>query len=338
MLSDECAATCGGLIAMIYQQNTLGGDVVAFDETDGDREVARWKPGDELTPDSIVLSSDGKTLHANASNRFQIWREALAPARSIFVGLDAATLEERWRLDLPGQIEHFASDPNKRVVYNAHYDRKLVSAVDTETRDVTLIQIANMGGHKVRVSADNSRVYVGSIIWASLDEIDVATQKWTRSLTFDDSVRPFALSKDGKRAYVQLNRMHGFHVVDLEAFKVVDTIQMPGLENGAYPGHEKQYPFTCDHGIEITPDEKYLISLATTGHFAAVFRYPDLTFVKKIETGKQPSYLTTSKDGKFCYISCRASNTLQIVDLETLETHRVLERVGAFPQRVCVDH
>ncbi|MEM9011370.1 MAG: hypothetical protein AAGE18_09090 [Pseudomonadota bacterium] len=323
---------------MIYQQNTLGGDVAAFDESDGDREVARWKPGEALHPDSIALSADGTQLFANAANRFETWRDALAPARSIFAALDAKTLTEDWRVTLPGQVEHFRADPAKRVVYNAHYDRKIVSAVDTETRDVTLIQIPNMGGHKVRVTADNTRVYVGSIIWGSLDEIDIATGKWTRGMTFDDNVRPFVLSRDGRRAYVQLSRMHGIHVVDLEAMKILDTVPMPGLADGAYPGHEPQYPFTCDHGIEITGDERYLIALATTGHFAAIFSYPDLTLVKKIETGKQPSYLTVSRDSRLCYVSCRASNTLQVIDLERLETDRVIERVGAFPQRVAVDH
>ncbi|MGJ3231066.1 MAG: YncE family protein [Oceanicaulis sp.] len=322
---------------MIYIQNTLGGDVAAFDETDGDREVARFSPGDELHPDSIVLSADGSTLHMNASNRFQLWNEPEALARSKFYGLDAKTLELKWSVDLPGQIEHFAASPDKRYVYNAHYDRKVVSEVDTQTRSVKLIKITDMGGHKVRCTADGKKVYVGSMIWASLDEIDRETGAFTRRMTFDDNVRPFALSKDGKRAYVQLNRMHGFHVVDLVDMKIVETVKGPGLK-GAYPGHEAHYPFTCDHGIEITPDEKFLITLATTGNFICVYNYPSLKLVTTIETDTQPSYLTVSKDSRWCYVSCRVSGTVHVYDLKSLKLNRTLKDVGVFPQRVCVDH
>ncbi|MEM6748107.1 MAG: hypothetical protein AAF608_11875 [Pseudomonadota bacterium] len=322
---------------MIYQQNTLGGDVVAYDDKDGDREVARWSPGQPLTPDSIVLSADHKTLFANAANRFELWNDPTAAPDSRFYALDSSTLEEQWNVPLLGQVEHFAASPDKRYVYNSHYDKKLVSKVDTETREVTNIIIPDYGGHKVRVTSDGTRAYVGSIVWASLVEIDTEKNTYTRQLTFDDNVRPFSVSKDGKFAYVQLNRFHGFHVVDLGAWKVVDTVEGPG-KDGAYPGHENRYPFTCDHGMEITPDEKYLITLATTGHFACFYSYPDLKLVKVIETGQQPSYLTVSKDSTKAYISCRISNTLMVIDLADLSVERTLEDVGIFPQRVCVDH
>ncbi|MEM9839322.1 MAG: hypothetical protein AAF830_09220 [Pseudomonadota bacterium] len=322
---------------MIYQQNTIGGDVASFDDAQGDKEIARWAPGQPIVPDSIALSADHKTLYANAANRFQLWSDPDAEPSSFFYALDAVTLEERWKVPLLGQVEHFAISPDKRYVYNAHYDKKLMSKVDTETREVTKIVLPDYGGHKVRVSSDGSRAYVGSIVWASLIEVDTETNKYTRQLTFDDNVRPFAVSKDGKRAYVQLNRFHGFHVVDLDAWKVVDTIEGPG-KDGQYPGHENRYPFTCDHGMEITPDEKYLITLATTGHFASVYSYPDLKLVKVIETGEQPSYLTVSKDSSKAYISCRGSHTLMVVNLTDLSVDRTIEGVGVFPQRVCVDH
>lgn len=322
---------------MIYQQCTISAEVLAIDDKDGDRIATRWAPGDALVPDSIVLSADGSTLHVNSSNRFQIWQSPTAPARSHFHALDAQTLEEKWRIDLPGQIEHFAASPDKRFVYNAHYDRKVVSKVDTQTREVTLITTPNMGGHKVRVSSDGSKVYVGSIIFASFDEIDATEDRWMRMVTFDDNVRPFALSPDDRTAYVQLNRYHGFKILDLASFEVTGEVLMPGLD-GAYPGHEQKYPFTCDHGIEITPDGRYLISLATTGHFLSIFSYPDLQLVTSIKTGLQPSYVTVSKDSSRAYVSCRASNSLMIIDLATMQVDRVIEGLGSFPQRVCVTH
>lgn len=323
---------------MIYQQNTIGADVRVYDEKRDYQAVGIISLGEGLVPDSVVLSADHETLYVNGTNRWEFWHDPTGEARSVFAAFDAHTLKEKWRMPLLGSVEHFAASPDKRYVYNAHNDRKLVSKVDVETRTVTPIQIANLGGHKVRVSADGTRVYVGSIIWGSMDEIDATSDEWTRHITFEDNVRPLAVAPDGERIFVQLSRMHGFHVVDVERWQVVDTIAMPGMADGSQPPCEDKYPFTIDHGMEITPDQKYLVSLCTTGAFAAVYSYPDLQFVQRIELGKQPSYLTISKDSKLAYISCRASCQLRVISLENFETVHIIERVGAFPQRVCVDH
>ncbi|MEM8985186.1 MAG: hypothetical protein AAGC95_00545 [Pseudomonadota bacterium] len=322
---------------MLYQQNTIGSDITVVDEKKNYEKVGVITLGDNLTPDSVVLSNDYATLYVNGTNRWEFWSNPTLDPRSVFAAFDAHTFEEKWRVPLLGSIEHFAASPDRRYVYNAHNDRKLVSKVDTQTQEVTPIQIANLGGHKVRVSADGSRVYVGSIIWGSLDEIDATNDRWTRHITFEDNVRPFALSKDGRKAYVQLSRMHGFHVVDIDEWRVERTVDLPPLPDDI-PHVENKYPFTIDHGVEITPDEKYIVLLATTGHYVAVYSYPDLKLVKTIDVGKQPSYLTISKDSKTCYVSCRVSCSLHVISLETLETVHVVERIGAFPQRICADH
>ncbi|MEM9255161.1 MAG: hypothetical protein AAGA91_06920 [Pseudomonadota bacterium] len=323
---------------MIYVQNTIGANVRVFDETDGYRLIGSIELGDELVPDSIVLSADKKSLFVNGTNRWQFWREPTGEAHSVFAAFDAHSLDEQWRLPLPGSVEHFAASPDKRYVYNAHNDRKLLSKVDVETRQVTPIQIANLGGHKVRVSADGTRVYVGSIIWGSLDEVDAVNDEWLRHFTFEDNVRPFVLSRDGQRAYIQLSRMHGFHVLNLNSWTLERTVDMPGMDDGSIPPCEDKYPFTIDHGVEITPDERYIIFLCTTGAFAAVYSYPDLVLIKKIPLGRQPSYLTISSDARLAYVSCRADCEVRVICLDTLETVHILERAGAFPQRICVDH
>ncbi|MEM9287948.1 MAG: hypothetical protein AAGA36_06400 [Pseudomonadota bacterium] len=324
---------------MIYQQNTIGGNITVFDETKGYEKVGEMAFGDNLICDSIVLSADTSTLYANATNRWEFWQQPLTEQRSAFAAFDAKTFDEKWRIALPGSIEHFAASPCKRYIYNAHYDRKLVTKVDVETQDVTPIQTANMGGHKVRVSADGERCYVGSIVWGSFDEIDTQKNVWKRHYTFEDNVRPFVLTSDGKTAYIQLSRLHGFHVFDLHAWTITRTVKMPGaLEGAGDPPCEDRYPFTIDHGAEITPDGHHLVMLATTGHYAAVYTLPDLELVKTIPLGKEPSYLTMAATKPLCYISCRASSALYVVDTTTWDVVHILEKVGAFPQRVCVDH
>ncbi|MEM1104749.1 MAG: hypothetical protein AAGH87_00045 [Pseudomonadota bacterium] len=324
---------------MIYQQCTLSSEIVALDEKDGFREIARRTLRNGMAPDSVALSADGRELYFNAHNRTEYWRQTWAAPRSAFYCCDAHTLKVKWVEPLAGQTEHFAISPDKRYVYCAHYDRMFVTRVDTQTRQTLPIQIASLGGHKVRVSKDGSRVYVGSIVWASLDEIDTASATFTRRLTFDQNVRPFALSKDGTRCYLQKSRFHGLHVIDLsgEEMRIVRTIELPELPDHPAPC-EDRYPFTIDHGIEITPDERFAVILVTTGNYVTVLSYPDLEIAGHIPVGSQPSYLIVSKDSRTAYVSCRASNELYVIDLEALAVRDVVTIDGSYPQRIVADH
>lgn len=198
---------------------------------------------------------------------------------------------QAWRVDLPGIIEHFAISRAENAIYNAHYDLPLVTRVDLDTRDVELIPIANQGGHKVRVSPDGEHVYVGSITWGSLDEIATRSKQSTRTLTFDDNVRPFAITPDGSTILVQLSRFHGFHVVDRESWRVTSTVDLPDDV-----GAEQRYPFTCDHGIEFSPDGAYLNVLATTAHRCYILDATNHSIVTTLPVGREPSYLTFPSD------------------------------------------
>ncbi|MEM6411054.1 MAG: hypothetical protein AAF683_05930 [Pseudomonadota bacterium] len=322
---------------MIYQQCTLSNEVIAIDEKDDFRELARFKLNNGMAPDSVALSADGGELYFNAHNRLEYWRDVNADQRSAFYCVDAHTLEEKWSIPLAGQCEHFAISPDKRFVYNAHYDRMFVSRVDTQTKEVERIQISSLGGHKVRVTKDGSKCYVGSIVWAALDEIDTDTGKFTRRMTFDDNVRPFAISPDGKKCYLQKNRFHGLHVIDLEAWEIERTVPLIDIPELPTPS-ETRYPFTVDHGVEITPDEKYIVLLATTGHYVAIYSYPYLEYVAHVPVGREPSYLIVTKDSSKVYVSCRKSDELFVISLSDFSVERVFNVPGSYPQRIVADH
>ncbi|MEO0881372.1 MAG: hypothetical protein AAFY34_01450 [Pseudomonadota bacterium] len=322
---------------MIYQQCTLSNEVIALDDQDDFREVARHTLRNGMAPDSVALSADRRELYFNAHNRLEYWRDVNADQRSAFYCVDATTMEEKWSIPLAGQCEHFAISPDKRHVYNAHYDRMFVSRVDTQTKEVERIQISALGGHKVRVTKDGSKCYVGSIVWASLDEIDTATAKFTRRMTFDDNVRPFAISPDGKKCYLQKNRFHGLYVIDLEAWEIERTVPLIDIPELPTPT-ENRYPFTVDHGVEITPDEKYIVLLATTGHYVAIYSYPDLEYVAHVPVGREPSYLIISKDSSKAYVTCRKSDELYVISLSDFSVETVVKVPGTYPQRIVADH
>jgi YVTN family beta-propeller protein len=276
-------------------------------------------------------------LYANFANRWDFWQNPTKEARSCFAAFDAYTGAELWRVPLLGFCEHFAATEDRRHFYVAHHDRKLLSRVDTITREVLPIRIGNMGGHKVRVSPDGQRVYVGSITWGSLDEVDTAKALWTRQLTFEHNVRPFVCAPDGQTLYVQLSHLHGFHIVDAATLKSRGIVRLPPIPQGCM-AVEPHYPFTTDHGIEVAPTHDLLIVCATTSHQVVFYRLSTMELVKVLTVGEQPSYVTVAKTRPLAYVSCRASNELMVIDLDTLSVQRTIEKTGAYPQRVAVDH
>jgi DNA-binding beta-propeller fold protein YncE len=322
---------------MIYQQHTLGGDIVAIDDANSDRFLWRINIGDGYIPDSVALSAHHAVLYANFANRWDFWQNPTKEARSCFAAFDAHSGAELWRVPLLGFAEHFAHTADRRHFYVAHADRKLLSRVDTVTREVLPIRIANMGGHKVRVSPDDCKVYVGSITWGSLDEVDCARARWTRQLTFEHNVRPFVVTPDGATLYVQLSHLHGFHVVDAASLRSTGVVKLPPIPEGCL-AVEPHYPFTTDHGIEVAPAHDLMIICATTAHQVVFYRLSTLELLGVLNVGEQPSYVTVAKTRPLAYVSCRASNELVVIDLESRQIHRRIAQTGAYPQRVVCDH
>jgi DNA-binding beta-propeller fold protein YncE len=319
----------------VFVQHTYGLDVAGYEETDGGfRETGRISLGGEWKPDSVGLSPDGRLLYTNWSDL--AWRriEHRGAAHSCFTAHDAATLAPVWRLDLDSGVQHFAADPTGRYYWNAVFDRPRTIRVDVETRTAEYVETPFLGGHKVRVSADGKRCYVGSMTHSELAEIDTATLKCTRRFAFPDLVRPFVLTKDGKTAFVQVSRTHGFYDFDLEAGAIRRFVELPPLP--ADTPVEAEWPYTVDHGIEISKDGRFLCVLATTGNYMAVYALPGPELVKTVPLGVEPSYLSFSPEGDALYITNRVKGGLMALSVPEFEVVKHLAETGRRPQRVVV--
>ncbi|MEM7000044.1 MAG: hypothetical protein AAF529_04615 [Pseudomonadota bacterium] len=318
----------------LYIQHTYSSEIRVFDEGADFVQVGTIALGEAWRPDSVVLSADGSMLYSNWKDMAYLRADRRTPSQSLFMAHDAETLEERWRVPLDGAVEHFAASPDKRYVWNAVSDRPWLIRVDTQTQAVDYVQITSFGGHKVRVSADGAHCYVGSIMTCELTEVNTQTLRRTRVAAFDDYVRPFDLTRDGRLAYIQLSRMHGIVEFDLQRWQINRTVAWPRLPPETPV--ETAFPFTVDHGVEVTPDDTLGLFLATTGDHLLVCGLPDLQIVRQVPLGVEPSYLTLSPDGQRIYITNRVTCDVQVVARDSWSIVGQFETGGKRPQRICV--
>jgi len=345
---------------VLFSENTLGKDFTVFDEKTYEK-LGAFSLGDGILPDDICGSPDGSTIYVNGAHmptaltgaggkasRAKLLAEydgkpqpgedeknssvhLMASDRSVFAAFDARTFKELWRVDINGHVGHLVISPDGRYVFNALFDKFFVARVDTATREIEYIPVPFYGGHGMNISPDGESLYVGSIAMAELAVVDTKTSSVRQRVFFRDNVRPFAVTRDGKLAYVQNSFFHGFHVVDMVANRILRSIALPALPPGT-PVIEA-FPHTVDHGMLLTPDETRLLALATTGNHVAIYSHPQLDHLGSVQLGTEPSWIIGDAKGEFAYCSNRVSDDISVVSIaEMREVHRF--HAGHYPQRM----
>lgn len=314
---------------MLFVENTYGADISVIDEV-ALKEVGRIPLG-TVQPDDLVASPDGRTIYCNAvipddHPHYGAWKN------SAIIAIDVATLKEIWRLEFPNHVGHMTISPDGKFLYSALFESFNVAEIEIATRTVRHIPVMFSGGHGIRMSPTGKRLYVGSILMSRIDMIDLDARQVEKSFHFPENVRPFHHNADESLLYVQNTRMHGFHVVDAATTRILRTIHLPQLAPGT-PTID-QYPHTVDHGLEVTPDGRLLLALATTGYYLAAYSHPDLTLKAVIPLGEEPNWVTLNVAGTRAYTSNRKTDDISVIDLvELKEIARI--PVGRLPQRMC---
>jgi YVTN family beta-propeller protein len=306
----------------LYVENTFGGDVtvIAIPEHE---VVGSFHAS--ARPDDVAASPDGRTIYVNSQG-------SLADAPNEVIAFDSITGAVRWRIPVDGLPHHLSLTADGRRLFVPYFDKGYTSIIDTvEKREIDRV-FGVFGAHGTRLSPDDKRLYVGSLVTDALYVVDIATGEATQVMQFDDGVRPFAITNDESRMYVQVSRLHGFDVVDLDTGRIMRRIHLPDLP--ADTTLMKEFPHTVDHGIELSPDERYLFAAASAGHYVAVYSHPELELIKQIPTGKEPNWIVFAPDGRYAYVSSRISNDISVIDVARLEEVQRVPVTGNYPQRM----
>jgi YVTN family beta-propeller protein len=312
----------------LYVENTDSGDIsvisVAKLEVVGTIKIG-------LFPDDVTASSDGRIVYANRVQSMGHPFSKHAGESGEVVAISTETDEILWRAPVHGWPQHLTLSADGKRLFVPLYDKMWIEVVDTDKHEVVDRIPAALGSHGTKLSPDGRRLYVGSMFMDVLLVIDLKTGRPVKRIAFKDAVRPFAFTRDEKLLYVQLSRLHGFQVVDLTTNKIIREVDLPALPEGTKL--PEFFPFTYNHGLTLSPDEKYLFAAGSAGNYVCVYTHPDLTLVKTIPVGKEPNWIVFSKDGKQAFVSNRLSNTVSAISVDELREIKQIP-VGKYCQRM----
>lgn len=317
---------------MLYIENSRGGDITLV-ERKSHTVVGTIPLGENDHPDDIVASSDGTVIYTNCLHPTKHPHPDAVADESEIIAVSTKTQKILWRKEFRGQVGHMIISPDDRYIYVALFDMFYLLRLDTRTQELKYIPVNIMGGHGVRLSPDAKRLYLGSILFGEMNVIDLEKETVIQQIFFRDPVRPFDITRNERTAYVQTSWLHGFHVVDLQENRIRKTIALPTLPPET--PEPLEWPNTVDHGLVLTPDEKRMICVATTGGYVCIYSVPDLDLVETIKVGVQPNWVITDKAGEIAYVSNRISNTVSVISIpEAKEIKRI--DVGNYPQRMWI--
>ncbi len=283
--------------------------------------------------DDVAASIDGRVIYVNRVESMGHPLSKRAGNSGEIVAVSTQTEEVLWRVPIDGWPHHMTVSADDRWLFVPLFDRMYVAIVDIAKRQVVHHLPAPMGTHGTRLSSNGRRLYVGSMLMDMIVVYEVASRMPIGRIAFGDGVRPFAMTADEKRLFVQLSRLNGFQVVDLEQRKIIRQVDLPSLP----PDIElpEFYPHTYNHGLEISPDEKHLLAACSAAHQVCVYRLPELELVKSIPVGKEPNWIGFDSAGQFAYVSNRMSDTFSVIRMDELTEVKQVA-VGDYPQRLRV--
>jgi YVTN family beta-propeller protein len=312
-----------------YVENSQGGDVTVVDIASG-QTVDTIAIGHH--PDDVISDKAGKYLYLSVHHEHAEGPNFDVPISDPgeVVCVDAQTHQVSWRLPVSGAPDHLILSADDQLLFQPIFDADYIEIIDVEARRSIAKAPVGLGSHGTRLSPDGNRVYVGCMLSDEITVIDTRTFKVEATILFPEGVRPFAMTSDEQRLFVQLSRLHGFVEVDLTTHEIVRRIDLPNPEQVSA---QKEFPHTFNHGLNITSDDRLLFAAGSTGHYVCVYELPDLKLVAQIPTGKEPNWVIFNKEESLAFISCRASDEISVISVTDLvEISRW--KVGDYPQRM----
>lgn len=126
-----------------------------------------------------------------------------------------------------------AAHPDGSTVYVGHWGNRIMSAIDTETLSVSLMNIPairppdeDQGLRGIVVHPDGDTIYVANRNTHELFVIDVATGSMTTAIPVGRVPFSIAIHPSGSAVYVGNNEDHSISVVDTATNRVIDEVRL----------------------------------------------------------------------------------------------------------------
>ncbi|GAB3907068.1 YncE family protein [Kibdelosporangium lantanae] len=297
-------------------------------------DIVNQQQGYKKFVDDIALSPDGKTLYVSRGN--------LADA----VAYDVATKRQLWRFKIDGfKADHAAISPDGSKFIVSALSSEKDQVIDTRTGTLVASFPTGTYPHANDYSPDNSVLYNSSIGNVGLPKAlnllkgkrqltAVNPQTWqvTRTYQLDYGIRPALFMPDNKTMYAQLSYLNGLVEYDLQAGRIVRTVQLPFSAKAAAMSPDDYPQNSAHHGMAYSGDR--ICAAGTIDDYTVLLSRPALGVLGYVNypTDSLPYWATTSVDGKYCFVSLSKANSISVIDYATAKQVASIP-VGNFPQR-----
>jgi DNA-binding beta-propeller fold protein YncE len=313
----------------LYVENAISGDISVISIPEHE-VVSLISVG--AHPDDVIGSADGKTVFVNRGVvQDHTWD---VPEAGEIVAISTETDEIKWRLPIEEGWPHHMSISRDGVLYAPLFNQAHIVVIDTTVPRIIGRIDGHYGMHGTRLSADEKRLYAGSILTRAAYVIDVEENKPVKIINFKEGVRPFTFTEDEAVLYAQQSGLHGFEVVDLHRGEVVKTVHLPEAPDTLEV--PDQWPHNANHGLELSPDEQYVFAAGSIRDYVVVYTHPDLELVEIISVGKDPNWIVFSPNGKYAYVGCNGSHEVSIISVDEMKEIKRMKTGGRGTKRLRV--
>ncbi len=231
---------------------------------------------------------------------------------------------------LKGWSNQCAATPDGRYVAVPDWKEDQVEIIDVHSRSaVKLLGIPHP--HNCYNAGNENEFVCSSVEMHALYRIDLKALTFSAEYSLDGEPRPFAVTRDGKRAFVQLTGYHGIEVASPSPAAAPRRVDLPPaplssclLEAG---------PQTPSHGIALSPDESQLWVDSLADNIVYAYDANRLVLQAKVPVGECPAWIAISPDGKYVAVSASASDEVSLIDRGSArELARI--KVGKAPKRL----
>jgi len=209
-----------------------------------------------------------------------------------------------------------------------------VDVIDTATMKNVKSVTVEGAIHNVYVTPDGKFAVSGSVATSIISAIDTSTDTVAWTLKESSGIRPmiFTTNPDGstKQLIVQLSNYHGIVVIDFATHKETTRFTLPDI-----PGREREtdgIQGAPAHGLAITNDKKTLWATSKFYDYVAAYSLPDFTFIRTIDVGLHPEWLTIPPGSDNLYVGVAGKNATVVVDTKAMKVIAEIP-VGQVPKR-----
>jgi YVTN family beta-propeller protein len=213
-------------------------------------------------------------------------------------------------------------------IRNTAQNTGALEIIDTTSLEKVKSIPMKRGLHDIALTADGRYAAAGSPEGGFLTVIDLKSDQVAWEIQYDQGVQPLTIESNpdgsGRRIFLQLNKTHGFAVVDFAKRAEVARIKLPDEPGGFRKNNGSS------HGIAIAPDGKTL--WVNSSRANAVFVYslpelellghasmPELNLAERASSGTNPGWITFTPDSKTVYVSLHSATFLDVIDATTLK-------------------